>query len=295
MKTFTCFGEVLWDVFEDQEKIGGAPLNVALRLKSFKEHVAIISAIGDDELGKRLINYLEEHHLSQDYIQINSSYATGKVIVTLDHSGSATYDIDFPAAWDHITLDQASIDLVKSSKVFVFGSLVCRNATSKHTLLELLNYASFKVFDVNLRPPFYSFELLSELMHEANFIKFNDEELEEITQHFDSGSSSLEDSMSFISKTFNADFVCVTRGGEGAVLLNNGTFYYNSGYSVKVKDTVGAGDSFLATILYNITNNLGPQESLNRACAIGSIVASSEGANPPISESDILKMIENKK
>jgi fructokinase len=291
MKMFTCFGEVLWDVFDHQKKIGGAPLNVALRLKSFNDNVSIISAIGNDNLGKALLNYLHENKLTTDYIQINNHYETGQVLVTLDKKGSASYDIKFPSVWDYIELTSSSIDLVKQSEVFVFGSLVCRNNESKSTLLKLLEYAKFKVFDVNLRPPHYSFDVLKELMIKADFIKFNDEELDLISKTLESGFNSIEDNIKYISSRFNTSQICVTRGNKGAVLFIDNKFYYNEGYPVNVKDTVGAGDSFLATVIFKLSSTNNPQLAIDYACAVGAIVASSEGANPCVSDEKINQLI----
>jgi len=292
MQKYTCFGEVLWDVFKDHQKIGGAPLNVALRLNSFEDSVAMISAVGNDGLGQELIKYLDENELSSKYVQIDNEHPTGKVNVTLDAKGSATYDIKYPASWDFIELNDQNLKLAQKSEVFIYGSLICRNAVSKHTLLELLNHANFKVFDVNLRAPFYSFQLLHELMLKADFVKFNDEELDLISKNLKSGFNNIEDNVAFIAQKFNVSHICVTRGGDGAVLWINGQFYFNSGYSITVKDTVGAGDSFLASLIYKITNDEPPQDALNFACAVGALVAGSEGANPKIAMEAIKKMID---
>lgn len=291
MYKFTCFGEVLWDVFPDHEKIGGAPLNVALRLKSFRNDVAMISAVGNDDLGKQLISYINENKLTSTYIQVHDGYQTGKVNVTLDRKGSASYEIKYPVSWDYIALNDENIKLVKESKVFIYGSLICRHSVSKDTLFKLLDFANFKVFDVNLRAPFYSFELLHDLMSKADFVKFNDEELDLVVKNLNPVLKSIEDQMIFIARKFNVSHICVTRGGEGAVLWINGKFYYNSGYLIKVKDTVGAGDSFLASLIYNITKEATPQYALDFACAVGAMVAGSEGANPKITLTDISKMI----
>ena len=291
MYSFTCFGEVLWDVFPTHEKIGGAPLNVAFRLKSFKNKVSIISSVGNDILGEKLIQYLQDNSIDAGHIQISDGFQTGKVNVDLDDSGSATYEIEFPAAWDHIQLTKESIKLVEKSRVFVYGSLAGRNSVSKNTLLQLLKVAPFKVFDVNLRPPHFSQELLNELMAEADFIKFNEEELELITKKMGSKASTNEENMSFIANTFNADYVCVTRGGQGAVLLIRGKFYFNSGYDIVVKDTVGAGDSFLATLIYKLTSDVEPQVAIDNACAIGALVAGCEGANPAILDTDVIDIM----
>jgi len=291
MYTFACFGEVLWDVFPDHEKIGGAPLNVALRLNSFGDQVAMISAVGKDGLGDQLLDYLNKSNLTSEYIQIHKEHQTGKVNVTLDSKGSASYEIKYPVSWDFIELNDETINLAKQSKVFIYGSLICRNSVSKQTLYHLLDHANFKVFDVNLRAPFYSFDLLSELMLKANFVKFNDDELYLIAKNLNSGHTSIEDNVKFIAQKFKLSHICVTRGGNGAVLWEDGQFYFNLGYPIVVKDTVGAGDSFLASLVYKITHKSPPQDALNFACAVGALVASSEGANPKISESEIIKMI----
>lgn len=291
MNSFTCFGEVLWDVFPDHEKIGGAPLNVALRLKSFNNNVSVISSVGQDILGKKLEDYLNNNGLATEYLQIHNSQPTGKVNVTLDSQGVASYEIKQPVAWDFIEINEANINLVKNSEVFIYGSLVARNEISKHTLFGLLNHASFKVFDVNLRPPFYSLDLLKALMKQADFIKFNEEEIDLIIKGLNATYSSIEENMAFLSKTFNASHLCVTKGDKGAVLLMNDQFYYNDGYIITVKDTVGAGDSFLASLLYKITQNSKPQAALDFACAVGALVAGHEGANPEILNSDVLDMI----
>ena len=291
MFEFACFGEVLWDVFPDHEKIGGAPLNVALRLKSYGNQVAMISAIGKDTLGNKLIAYLGENGLKSDFIQLQEKQ-TGIVNVTLDSKGSASYEIKYPVAWDFIELSDENINVAMEAKIFIYGSLICRNSVSRGTLFELLNHANFKVFDVNLRAPFYSFELLSELMSKADLVKFNDEELVLISQNLGSRQSNIEENVKFIAQKFNISHICVTRGGEGAILYIKGRFYYNSGYPVIVKDTVGAGDSFLASLVHKISANHNPQNAIDFACAVGALVAASEGANPKLSERDIAKMIE---
>lgn len=293
MSIFTCFGEVLWDVFPDHKKIGGAPLNVALRLNAFGNDVSIISAIGRDNLGVQLTDYLKENKLTSSNIQLKDNDQTGQVNVTLDPKGSASYEIKSPTAWDNIEVNKQNLERVKQSDVFIYGSLVCRNEVSKSTLFKLLEVAKFKVFDVNLRPPFFNFELIFDLMHSADFIKFNDEELELILKELNQNFTSIEDKMTYISNTFNASHVCVTRGDKGAILLANSNFYESSGFRVNVVDTVGAGDSFLATLLYKIINDKASNKAIDYACAVGAIVAASEGANPKISDEDVKLIMNN--
>ena len=279
-----CFGEVLFDVFPTHKKIGGAPLNVAIRLASLGIQSQIISRIGNDETGKELLQYIKDHKVNSSSVQIDKDLKTGEVIVQLNDKGSASYTINYPAAWDKITETPEDEIIVKKADALVFGSLACRDAVSQNTLFELINYAKYAVFDVNLRAPFYTEELLNHLMREADFIKFNDDEIYEISESLQSPFHSLEQNILFIAEQTNTKHICVTKGSHGAVLYYNNQFYYNSGYKIKVADTVGAGDSFLAGLLSKLLAGEPPQSAIDFACAIGALVAQKEGANPKINE-----------
>ncbi|KFF02572.1 carbohydrate kinase family protein [Chryseobacterium luteum] len=283
------FGEVLFDVFGEEKKIGGAPLNLALRTASYGFPVAMISAVGNDEDGKVILDYTKENALETTGIIISQEYETGIVQVSLNERGSATYEIKFPSAWDFISVDEKIMDTVKEADVFFFGSLACRNEVSQKTLFSLLdsNDKMFKVFDVNLRKPFYNIQLLEKLMNRADFIKFNDEEILEIATGMGFESEDLESNIKFISEKTNTPAICVTLGKHGSILLWNDQLYRHEGYPVKVADTVGAGDSFLASLIAKLLSDKNPDEALNFASAVGALVASYSGANPKIENSEI--------
>ncbi|WP_431156611.1 carbohydrate kinase family protein [Winogradskyella poriferorum] len=293
MSSITCFGEVLWDVFPTHKNIGGAPLNVAIRLASFGNNVNVISCVGDDADGTSLVDYMNEHDVNTFGVQISPNLKTSCVLVALDETGSATYTIEKPCAWDEIQISDILKSITISSDVFIFGSLSIRSITSKTTLLALLNEARFKVFDVNLRKPHYKMGDLIELMTRADLIKFNDEEIIEIGEYFNFESDDMKELIEFISKKTNTEQICVTLGSKGALFYDEGNFLRNNGYSVKVKDTVGAGDSFLATLVDGILNHFDNQSTLNRACAVGAIVASKEGATPKVSQLEIEQMLKS--
>jgi len=281
------YGEVLWDVFPDDKRIGGAPLNVALRMKSLGCYAAMISCVGKDEDGTVILDYIKKQGLDTNGISVSDTFATGTVLVHLDENRTATYDISYPSAWDKIKADTHTKNLVDDADVIIYGSLVCRDKTSRTTLLQLLDSTTYKVFDVNLRKPHYSIETLDVLMQKADFMKLNDEELPEIATAFGFNSESIEESMQFIAKNTNAKAICVTRGKDGALLLWNGEFYSNPGYTVTVADTVGAGDSFLASLVTKLLTGTPPQQAIDFACAVGSLVASKPGANASITDVEI--------
>ena len=286
-----CFGEVLIDQFPTYSRVGGAPLNVALRLKSFGVDVNMISSIGNDKEGKEIMDFINASGLNSQSIQTYEEAPTGIVDVKISENKNANYDIKYPSAWDHIFLNEVDISLVKNSDVFIYGSLSARDFISKTTLLNILPHAKFRVFDVNLRPPHYSFKDLSLLMNDADFIKMNDEELYEIVEHFGSKYNSFDQNIKFISDITNTDYICVTKGAFGASLYVKGEIINNNGYKVDVVDTVGSGDSFLASLIFKLLGNSKAKHAINFACATGALVASCKGANPEFTESEIKKFI----
>ena len=287
MSKIVCFGEVLWDVFPAHKTIGGAPLNVALRLQSFQNDVSLISCLGDDTSGDELRLELQKYSISSYYIQKDKEYKTSIVAISLDKNGSASYLINHPCAWDNIQLNSKLKSLVKSSEAFVFGSLVARSNTSKNTLIKLLPFSKFSVFDVNLRPPHYDLSSIQVLMNAANFIKFNDDEIIEISKSLGIQGESIEQTILYVATHTNTSTICVTLGEKGAILYYEKRFFYCNGYQVKVADTVGSGDSFLATLIDVLLKRKDPQLAIDKACTVGALVAKSRGANPMISKVEI--------
>ncbi|WP_435049360.1 carbohydrate kinase family protein [Formosa sp. S-31] len=288
---FMCFGEVLWDVFPEYQNIGGAPLNMASRLSSFNNQVYMVSRVGRDKKGEELLHYMDHMGVNTAFVSSDEVYKTGEVLVNLDNLGVATYTILNPVAWDFIP-DSPKLKFVASKvDAFFYGSLAARSPVSRTTLFNLLELKCFKVFDVNLRFPHYSKTVLLELIEKADFIKMNDEELYFIADMLGSKYNSIEQNITFISRVTKTEHVCVTKGRYGAVLWYNQKFYYNSGYRIKVKDTVGSGDSFLASLITKLLSGEAPQSAINFACAVGALVAQEKGANPELSMESIKQFI----
>ena len=285
MKKAVCFGEILWDIFPDYKKIGGAPLNVAYRLQSLEIDTTIISKIGNDNNGKEILKKMKKMNIDIKNIQTGEE-PTGEAIVKLD-DGNTFYEIKEPAAWDKIVITKENKEITSESDAFIFGSIIARNIVSQNTLLALLDIAKFKVFDINIRPPHYDIKILYTLMEKADFIKFNTEEIYKISNLLGSPFHSLEQNIFFISKKTNTNQICVTNGKYGAVLMIDNKLHYNNGFNTDVKDTVGAGDTFLATLIKKLTSGSPPKESVDIACAMGALVTTHKGANPEITEKEL--------
>ena len=286
------FGEVLWDIFPNYKAIGGAPLNLILRMKSLGYDCNIISSVGNDKNGNDILKYLSINKISTDTISVSKKHATGLVDIKFENKSDVKYSIKYPVAWDFIKNSYLLEKIVKNCDLFFFGSLSSRSETSANCLNKLLEIAKYKIFDVNLRPPHFKIETIVRLMNKSNFIKFNEEEINLICLELGCKSKTIKDMISFISSYSKTKNICVSRGSRGAILYTNNKYYSNKGFKVKTKDTVGSGDSFLAMLISELKKGVEPVQSLSRACAIGAIVSTEKGANPKIGMnylSDFLK------
>lgn len=292
MKEIVCFGEVLWDVFPDGTKIiGGAPLNVALHWINQGGIASIISKVGADLNGQELINHLEQYDRLKLLLDKDKIHPTGIVQVNLDDNKNAKYHIEHPSAWDYIELKKEIIETCKNADALIFGSLSSRSHESKKTLLYLLEISKYNVFDVNLRAPFYSKEVIVPLLNKAHLIKLNEEELPEVLKVLGHRHKhDLSENLRTFAEITETESICLTLGERGAILYFKGSIYYQQSYKIDILDTVGAGDSFLSALVHGILNSNAPEQILKKACAVGAIVASSKGATPylNIEEIDLL-------
>ncbi|HKI89634.1 MAG TPA: carbohydrate kinase [Draconibacterium sp.] len=290
-RNILCFGEVLWDMLPSGAKPGGAPLNVAIHLIRQGQKPKLISKTGKDKLGFDLVQFIAEAGLEQSLIQADELLPTSQVIIHLDKFKNATYEICEPVAWDNIQLTRENLEAVEQADLVIFGSLALRNKTSRETLLHLLeNTKATRLLDVNLRPPYDYHDVINEMLKKADFIKLNNDELIIIAGwHKQKGTET--ELIHWISKFFICPAVCVTRGENGAALFLENTLYEHPGFKVKAVDTVGAGDSFLASLIANLSKNVSPQMALKYACATGAFVASQNGAVPVYTEKEIKKII----
>ncbi len=286
-----CIGEVLWDALPAGLFLGGAPLNVCYHLNQFGIDAEIASSVGDDRLGKEAIARIKQKGIATKHIQTDSKFETGFVSVELSDNENPEYDIIEPVAWDHISLTGQVKKSAKNSWGLVFGSLAQRNQKSRETIQKLWELNIKKIFDVNLRPPHVNREIVMDALKISDIIKMNEEELLQLSE-WCSISGDEKQSVEKLAKQFDSPVICITRGSAGAILYQQDMWFEHGGFPVTAKDAVGAGDAFLAALLYGIKNRKSGYELLVYANAAGSLVARKEGATPSYSSADIFGVIE---
>lgn len=274
-----CFGEVLWDVLPSAELPGGAPMNVAYHLKKLGIDPALITATGKDERGDQLKAILSAANVNTEYFQTDEQYDTGVVFANVNNANEVFYDIVFPSAWDFIQFDEKAAAAVKSAVYFVFGSLTSRSEVSRKSLYRYLEAAQTKVCDINLRSPHFERASLEYLLARTDLLKMNESELQLISEWY-GNAIAVEERIESIQHRFNINTVIVTMGGEGAMVNDNGRLYKHKGFKVKVADTIGSGDSFLAGFLSQKLKDKTTEEALQFASAIGAFIATQNGACP---------------
>lgn len=279
MFNIVCFGEMLWDVLPDKELAGGAPMNAAYHLQKLSQQVAVISRVGKDNHGDRLLALLHKNGLNTDSVQQDAVHATGKVLAQPISDHDVQYNILFPAAWDFIEWQPGWEKLLRQAEYFVFGSLAARHEVSREALYKALQYSPKKVLDINLRPPHYTREVINRLMEQCYILKLNYAELELISSWL-GDYPSREDKVKAISRRYQIQTIVVTLGGNGALLYMNEQFYHHPGFRVQVADTIGSGDAFLAGFLSSLIHGRRPEECLAYANATGALTATRSGACP---------------
>ncbi|QHT71115.1 carbohydrate kinase [Rhodocytophaga rosea] len=285
-----CFGEMLWDILPSGVMPGGAPMNVAVHFNYNGFSPAIISRIGDDLLGKSLVERLQEKGVATRYIQIDEKHPTSVVKANIGNKRDVVYEIAPSVAWDYIEYDEQVTQLISKCDLFIYGSLASRNKITYDTLLKYLLIARVKVFDVNMRPPHYSPKLIQLLMNHADIVKMNERELIEIMSWFGKIAPHKE-AMTFIKQRFELDKILVSRGEKGAILLCEEGYIEHSGYQVEIEDTIGSGDAFLAAFLSKILQKAPIREAMEFACATGALVATKSGALPQFTQNEIKNFI----
>lgn len=276
-----CVGEVLWDALPEGLFLGGAPFNVACHLRAAGTPATLVSRVGNDQLGDEILRRAARYGVGMDLVQIDSILPTGFVRVSLDAAGKPAYEIVEPAAWDAIAVTDTLLSRAAGARAIVFGSLAQRHATTRATVQRLWDTDALMVFDVNLRPPFDDREIVRQSLQRADVVKTSDEELHRLAEWFDLRGDPRE-MVSALAESFACSVVCLSRGSAGAALWHEGKWTEHPGFAVEVRDTVGAGDAFLAALLAGLLAKQSDDAILQSANRIGARVAAQSGALPRI-------------
>ncbi|MDR0393826.1 MAG: carbohydrate kinase [Tannerella sp.] len=279
-------GELLWDVFPDRKKAGGAPVNFVYHAAQMGARGCAISAVGNDVPGKEIIRELEKNRIC-NYIEL-TEYPTGCVLVELN-DGLPTYTIIEGVAWDYLPLTQQAIDLVKDADAVCFGTLAQRSPVSHKTIGALLEHApenALRFFDINLRQHYYSGELIESSLQKANVFKLNDEELELLRPMFALEGSDDEVCRALMEK-YNLRYLVLTAGAKYSAVYSPHETSVIPTPKVAVADTVGAGDAFSGAFIYSILTDKSLQEAHRKAVDIAAFVCTQHGAWPSYNRSTL--------
>lgn len=276
-------GEALWDVLPEGKKIGGAPANFAYHVSQFGLPSCVVSAVGNDALGKEIIENFTSKGLNQLIAEV--PYPTGTVQVEIDQAGVPQYEIKENVAWDNIPYTAHLESLAERTKAVCFGSLAQRNVVSRNTINRFLDAmpdsdGKLIVFDVNLRQGFYNKEILCSSMKRCNILKINDEELVTVSRMFGYPGIDLQDKCWILLGKYNLKMLILTCGINGSYVFTPGNVSFQPTPKVEVADTVGAGDSFTAAFIASILKGKSVPEAHSLAVRTSAYVCTKKGAMP---------------
>jgi fructokinase len=287
-------GELLWDLLPEGPRLGGAPANFSVMAGRLGSHAAILSRIGRDDLGRKAVDLLDPLPADTSFIEVDSLHETGRVTVRFE-DGEPHFTIHEPAAWDFMELSDEWVQLAERADAICFGSLAQRCLESRQTIQTLAaqtSAACIRVFDVNLRAPFYSGEVIQESLELATVMKMNETELPQVMAllGLPAGEEPERDRLRLGAERMLEEFptlemVAVTKGGHGSLLVTREEWDEHPGIPVAVADTIGAGDAFTAALTHYLLRGA-DLATLNEAGnRWGAWVASQSGAMPALPES----------
>jgi fructokinase len=274
-------------------RLGGAPANFTVMAGRLGNHAAVLSRIGRDDLGREAVHQLDPLPADTSFLQIDTAHETGRVTVSFTN-GQPSYTIHKPAAWDFMDLSDEWVRLAERADAICFGSLAQRSLESRQTIQTLAAQTPsrcIRIFDVNLRPPFFSSEVIQESLELASVVKMNDAELPLVLSLL--GLPAEDDlvlnnlrlgAARLLSEFPTLQMVAVTRGEHGSLLVAREEWHEHPGFPVKVADTIGSGDAFTAALAHYLLRGA-DLATLNEAGnRWGGFIASQSGAMPPLPE-----------
>lgn len=277
-------GEILFDQFPDMRRIGGAPFNVAAHLKSFGFDTTFISRVGRDKDGEELISAVSSYGLNPSYIQRDPLHPTGKVNISLDENGNATFNICKDTAYDFLELTTDMIEKISQADLIYFGTLIQRTTRKSfltlHELLSLRKPSARTLCDINLRPGCYTKKTIFETLCVTDVLKLNREECKKVSDLL-SGPDHETDIIHWLIHEFDIRMVSLTEDSDGSRLISKeGSFITQAEKLPIVRDTVGAGDAYAAVLAGGLLKKWEPEKLLKTASRFAGKICTIQGALP---------------
>jgi fructokinase len=278
-------GEILWDVFPDGERLGGAPFNFSAHAARLGHEVLFLSAVGDDARGHAALQSAQGLGLSTEFLRVTPGAPTGVVSVSLDAEGRPSFTIHRPAAYDSLRLSPEDLDsLARFEPHLVYFGTLHQTTPEEKALTRLVIEAcprARRFYDVNLRPDSYNLILLEELLMQADVVKLNADEAVELSRLFGLPFTSVRRFCEYWSGRCGWEVTAVTLGEEGCAIFGGGDWVEAPGYPVQVSDTVGSGDAFAAALVHGLSKGWPLAQVADLGNRVGALVASRPGAVPP--------------
>ena len=277
-------GEILWDVYENEEHIGGAPFNCSVHLKKLGHQVYFISSVGNDKRGLNALKYIQNNDITTKFVQQVNCYPTGYVEVKTGVDGSASYIIHRPMAYDFPSLTSEQLnDIISFLPDWLYFGTVQQMGVSAHeltcNLVELLPKTKC-FYDMNLRDDNYTKDLVKKLLMASSIVKLNADEVRICCELFEKRPMELRYFCEWAVEEFKLEGVCITTGPDGCATYLDGKYLESPGYREKVVDSVGAGDAFSAGLLHGLSKNWKLDKVCDFANRLGAIIIKKKGAIP---------------
>jgi len=299
-KTICGLGELLWDLLPAGERLGGAPANFTVMAARLGNRGVIASRLGTDALGEQARAQLMGFPVDLSYLQTDATRPTGTVGVEIV-DGEPHYVIHAPAAWDFLEWTAEWRALAGEVDAVCFGTLAQRESASRETIRRFVGATReqcMRVFDVNLRSPFFSARTIAESLPLATVFKLNETEvpvvLEMLGAPLETAQARTEKDLlqaaRWLLGRYPLHLVAVTMGGRGSLLVTRDAYDRHPGVTATVVDTVGAGDAFTAALVDGWLRGATLAEMNEAGNRWGGWVASQPGAMPELDDA-ALEMI----
>ncbi|TVQ08630.1 MAG: carbohydrate kinase [Balneolaceae bacterium] len=281
-KIIIGIGELLWDVFPDERRPGGAPANVVYHTGAMGNDARLLSRVGNDEAGKEITAFLRKRGINTSWLQKDPRNDTGTVNVKFTNR-EPSYTITENVAWDAMELTSPWKKACADADAFCFGTLAQRSEQSRKTiraLIESLPESALRILDINFRAPWYNREIVDWSIHHCDLIKLNRDEFDGIGHMY-----GREDVASWLLEDVGVTWICLTKGADGSELIGKECHFIQPVHEADTSagDSVGVGDAFTARLCHHLLTGTAPEDAHIEASRYASEIVSRQGAMPDVS------------